>query len=446
MAVPVQSRPLVARARWLIRLRWLAIFGVIAAAVCARRIFGVGIRLDAICYVAAVMILYNYAFLFALKRIEMVRGDETNGIVKLLIDIQIALDLVALTGLLHFSGGIENPFVLYFVFHMVIASILLSVRESYLHATLAISLFCLLVLLEARGILPHYCLRGEGSGHLRSDGVYIFGSLFAFGTTLYLVVYMTSFITLRLRQQEQAYREANIQLEQKDRVKDEYVERVTHDIKGHLAAIQSCLAVLTDKLVGPLNERQSEFLNRAHGRTRTLTTFVKTLLRLTQMRLSDNLEEDVFVLKDAIGNAIESVVARAADKSIELKLDIESSSGAIFGNQFSIEEMLTNLLLNSIKYTPDSGSIEVNLMEQGSNLLVEISDTGIGIPESEIGKVFDEFYRASNAKEVDRDGTGLGLSIVKQIVERHGGRISVASTEGEGSTFKMVLPMAEQGR
>ena len=440
MVLSVQNRPLVARAYWLIRLRWLAVLGVIAAATIAGRIFNVPVKLKEIFLIAAAIALYNIAFLFAAKYIEKTQDGKPNRIIKFLIDTQIAMDMITLTTLLHYSGGIENPFVLYFVFHMVIASILLSAKESYLHATFAISVFSFMVLLEFKGIIPHHCLKIQGNGHLREDGLYISGSLFAFATTLYLVVYMTNFITSRLRQQEQAYREANIQLKHKDRVKDEYVERVTHDIKGHLAAIQSCLGVLADNMVGPLSERQREFVNRAHNRTKKLSLFVKTLLKLTQLRLSERLEKDAFLLSDPVCSAIESVQARARDKSVNLDSNIQATGGRISGNRFSIEEMIANLLLNAIKYTPANGTVRINLTDRNDKLLIEIADTGIGIPISEIDSVFDEFFRATNARESEPDGTGLGLSIVKQIVERHGGTIWVESTQGRGATFKLLLP------
>ena len=102
--------------------------------------------------------------------------------------------------------------------------------------------------------------------------------------------------------------------------------------------------------------------------------------------------------------------------------------------------MITNLLLNAIKYTPENGTVNVNAGEQGDSILVEVIDSGIGIPEDEVDKVFDEFFRASNAKAVEKDGTGLGLSIVKQIVERHGGQIGVESKENEGTRFWFTLP------
>jgi signal transduction histidine kinase len=101
--------------------------------------------------------------------------------------------------------------------------------------------------------------------------------------------------------------------------------------------------------------------------------------------------------------------------------------------------MLTNLVLNSIKYTPERGTVEIHATSNGEGILVEVADTGIGIPKEEQKRIFDEFYRASNARNIERDGTGLGLSIVKHIVNRHGGKIEVESKNGCGTKFRLTL-------
>jgi signal transduction histidine kinase len=250
-----------------------------------------------------------------------------------------------------------------------------------------------------------------------------------------------------LKKQEQAARqanvqlkEANLQLKEKDRIKDEYVARVTHDIKGHLAAIQSCLYIAADASSGTLNEKQSDFLSRSRNRTMQLTNFVKELLNLTQMRLSGKLQVVPFSLPDTISKALASVGTNAADKSITVTSNVDPSLGQIVGDEFSINEMVSNLLLNAVKYTPEGKSVHLEAKSQDDSVHIEISDTGIGIPENELGNVFEEFFRASNAKKREKDGTGLGLSIVKQIIERHGGNISVQSKEGEGTKFSVVLP------
>jgi signal transduction histidine kinase len=436
--VPENNR-LYKRAHWLITLRWIAIVCVIFGTYICDRILSIELQTSALYSIAILLAMYNVAMLLLLNRLNKGEKELTCREVKRIINFQISADLLLLTALLHFSGGIENPFVFYFTFHMIIASILLSLRESYLQATFAVLLFGLLILFEYLQIIPHHCLKGFVSNCLHREGPYIVGTFFVFATALFLAVYMASYIAVRLRQAEQAYKQANILLEEKDRIKDEYVLRVTHDIKGHLATVQSCLSVIVNGIVGKLNAQQTDLISRAHKRTINLTNFVRRLLQLTQMRLSNKLEMESFSLNNTLDIVVETVKTKAEDKSITLKSNVEPSVDRIFGNQFSIEEMLTNLVLNSIKYTPESGTVEINATNNGEGVLVEVADTGIGIPEEEQKQIFDEFYRASNARNIERDGTGLGLSIVKHIMNRHGGKIEVESKNGCGTKFRLTL-------
>jgi signal transduction histidine kinase/pSer/pThr/pTyr-binding forkhead associated (FHA) protein len=245
---------------------------------------------------------------------------------------------------------------------------------------------------------------------------------------------------IELQKQEKALREANIKLKEKDRIKDEYVSRVTHDIKGHLAAIQSCLYIASDESSGTLNEKQSNFMQRATKRTSQLTTFVKELLNLTQIRLSGRMEMEAFSLPDTMSKALAGIANRAKEKSITVTSNIEPSVGQIIGNEFSINEMITNLLFNAVKYTPENKTVHLDAKCNGDHVQIDIIDTGIGIPAEDIANVFDEFFRAGNARKNEKDGTGLGLSIVKQIIEQHGGEISVESQEGQGTKFTVIMP------
>lgn len=248
---------------------------------------------------------------------------------------------------------------------------------------------------------------------------------------------------IELERKERALREANAQLKEKDRIKDEYVARVTHDIKGHLAAITSCLYVAGAESSGPLNDMQAEFLERAGRRTAQLTDFVKELLNLTRMRLSGHVRKERFSLKETLEKALGAVARRAEDKSIAVTSSVDPAIDRITGDEFSINEMITNLLFNAVKYTPEGNTVRLEAVSRDDHVRLDITDTGIGIPADELGSVFDEFFRATNARKSEKDGTGLGLSLVQQIVERHGGTISVRSEEGRGSTFTVLLPVGD---
>lgn len=436
MSSPVQDDSLTQRAHWLIRLRWLAALSVAGSTFVCARVFHITLQVGPLYGIALLLLVYNAALFSLLQRLAAGPGERG---VKRLIDFQIAADLVILTALLHFSGGVENPLAFFFIFHMIIASILLSVWESYLQATLAVLLFGTLAALEYGGVISHHCLTGFVEHCQYQHGAYVLGTFFVFAVSLYLVVYMASYIAVRLRRAEHARIEANEQLRAKDRMKDEYVARLTHDIKGHLAAIQTCLAVV---LPGPLNEQMADFVNRAYRRTQKLTAFVRMLLQLTKMRLNGKLDMDVFSLSDAAHSAVEIVGQRARDKGVHIACRLEPASEPVLAERNSIEETIVHLLRNAIRYTPAQGTISIDARTEGDSVLLEVSDTGIGIPSAELPRVFDEFYRASNARKVEREGTGLGLSLAKQVIELHDGSISVSSTEGSGTTFRIVLPRA----
>jgi signal transduction histidine kinase len=250
---------------------------------------------------------------------------------------------------------------------------------------------------------------------------------------------MASYIAVRLRRAEGAQKRANELLREKDRIKDEYVAHVSHDIKGHLAAIQSCLNVAVTE---PLQGQAAEFVDRAYRRTRTLTSFVRMLLRLTQLKLDGNSEREQFSVSEAIQEALESVRFAAREKSLQLECSLGPAEAVVSGSEFSFREAITNLLLNAVKYTPDQGAVSIGTQLREQSVVIEISDTGIGIPKDEQARIFNEFYRASNAIKMDAHGDGLGLALVKEVVELHGGTIELSSNLGCGTTFRIVLPLA----
>ncbi|OHB67209.1 MAG: hypothetical protein A2Y76_08550 [Planctomycetes bacterium RBG_13_60_9] len=348
--------------------------------------------------------------------------------------------MLILATILHFSGGIENPFFLFFAFHMMIASTLRSRRQSYLQATLAVLLFGGLVVLEAAGVLTHYGLEGFAGQGLYRDWRFVFGTLFVLTVTLYLLVYMTISIAEQLRKQQESYEVANAQLEEKDRLKNEYVLRLTHDIKGHLAAVQSCLEIVFDEMVGPLNEKQKDLVERAYRRASKCMAFIAALLKLTRMKLTGRLEMERFSLRNCIFNSLASVQNTAQSKLILVSHQIDPAVDEVFGEAVLIEETLTNVLFNAVKYTPNGGRVCMEVTRDDTFIEVRITDTGIGVSEADLPHIFEEFYRADNARAIERDGTGLGLAFAKQVVERHGGRIWAQNNPDAGATFIFTLP------
>ncbi len=131
-------------------------------------------------------------------------------------------------------------------------------------------------------------------------------------------------------------------------------------------------------------------------------------------------------------------------RHLNLQIDLPSSPVMFWGNDDEMELLFSNLIGNSVRYTPLGGSISVKMVKENLQVRTEVSDTGIGIATEDLSKIFDEFYRARNAKKMAKSGTGLGLAIAKRIVEACGGRITVKSTPGCGTTFTCYLPVDEE--
>jgi signal transduction histidine kinase len=436
----LKSTSLIQRAAWLIKLRWVAIAALVATTFVASRLLHVSLPVSALYLTAAVLLVYNFVLYDLLRYWTWAGREPSPRKIGGLLTWQISADLLILATILHFSGGLENPFLFFFAFHMMIASILRSRRQSYLQATLAVLLFGGLVVLEAAGVLSHYGLAGFAGHQLYQDWRFVFGTLLVFTVTLYLLVYLTTSMGEQLRREQESYEQANTQLQSKDRLKNEYVLRLTHDIKGHLAAVESCLEVVFSEMVGPLNEKQKDLVERAYRRASKCLAFITALLKLTRMKLTGRLEMEPFSLRTCIFNSLASVQNKAQSKSITVGHQIDPAVDEAYGEAVLIEETLTNLLFNAVKYTPDGGRVWLAVRHNGDSIHVSIADTGIGIPETALVHVFEEFYRADNARAVERDGTGLGLAFARQVVERHGGRVSVRNNPDAGATFSFTLP------
>ena len=423
---------------WLVRLRWLAIIGIIIATKFSASILNITIQESPLYSLALLLFIFNVFSYFSIRYIT--RNREPVRIIngKTILYFQIYSDLLILTCLLHFSGGVDNPFIIYYIFHMIISSILLTPRECYIITSFTLICIGALAFLEYWGILPHYNLEGFYTHSFYQNRIYLIGTGFIFITTSYMVVYMTTSISSRLRKQEEAYRLANIELENKDTIKNEYVLRLTHDIKGHIAAIQN---ILQASLVVKSDEEKRDFVNQAYKRTRNLMNFVKDLLTLTSLRLQNKLEMNEFSIEESVNRVVQDLQAGYTEKKISIHTNIPDTIDMIYGNQLSIEEAMNNLISNAIKYSPEGSVIDINAERFKDTFKVEIVDRGIGIPKNEQKLIFNEFYRASNVARIEKGSSGFGLSLVKQIVDKHQGKISIESDVDMGTKVIILLPL-----
>lgn len=432
---------LFSRLRWFITLRWLAAAGVFFVIIFASSVLKCKLPYFKLSVSALLILACNSLFLLYQRSLSRKEPQDIFRSSRRFANVQISMDLLFLAVLIHFSGGIENPFMFYFIFHMILASVLLSVRESYLQATLAVLLFTLLAGFEYFKVIPHYCLGSFIGTDLSANGGYLLGVMFVFTTTVYLSVYMTTSISRKLRIRSRELIMANQKLLEHDRLKNEYVYRVTHDIKAHLSAIGSCLEPVIEGITGQINERQKDLIERAKNRTDKLLFFVRALLKITQIRLAKDWPKKKISIEDILKRSIETTDTKAKDKDITVEVEAPPGLKKIAANEISIEEVFVDLIMNSLKYTPKGGRVNIRIKDMGDYLQVEIQDTGIGISKEDLPRLFEEFFRGQNAIDIEREGTGLGLSIVKQIIERHGGRVWAQSEGlGRGTTLAFTLP------
>jgi two-component system NtrC family sensor kinase len=230
-------------------------------------------------------------------------------------------------------------------------------------------------------------------------------------------------------------------LKELDRIKSEFISIVSHDLRTPLTTIRGYIELLPR--VGPLNDMQQEFVQRIERGTVNIVDLISDLLDVSRIEAGLDREMEPTELHTAVRDA-----AAALQPSAEIKrqaLHVEAPDmPPVLGNGRRLEQAITNLISNAIKYTPEGGRIDVTLREDDAFLAVEVRDNGIGISPEDQARIFDKFFRVDSDATQSIGGTGLGLSIVKTIVEKHKGRVWVDSEIGRGSAFSMLLPKYEQ--
>lgn len=215
----------------------------------------------------------------------------------------------------------------------------------------------------------------------------------------------------------------------------------SHDLKAPLAAVQSYLQVILGGFVGELNEKQKEMLSRSCVRIAEFIEMIDNILDVSRFEVGA-VEMKELSLPEVVRDSVEILRPLAEEKKLNLALDLPQEMPKIKGSATRLKQVITNLVGNAVKFTPSPGEISVKLEEDDGYLRVEVTDTGVGISNEELPRIFDEFYRGV-AGDTEAKGTGLGLSISKKIIEAHGGRIwaeSPCPETGSGSKFIFTLP------
>ena len=233
---------------------------------------------------------------------------------------------------------------------------------------------------------------------------------------------------------------AKEELERLDQFKTTFTLMVAHELRAPVHALQSFLLSLLKGYIPP--DQQQTILQRAIERSQELLDLVDDLLNLAAAK--EELappKRKVLSLADALEKVVPLLQAQAEEKGMTFTVEVRHRP-LVEANPGQMGQLWTNLISNAVKYTPAGGRVTVTLEEENGWAVGTVEDTGIGIAPENQAKIFEEFYRTPQAKEMERRGTGLGLPLVKRIVEGHGGTIEVESALGQGSRFVFRLPLA----
>lgn len=219
--------------------------------------------------------------------------------------------------------------------------------------------------------------------------------------------------------------------------------KLAHEQRSPLAAIQNALDMLLQGYAANDPTLQGEMLSLARERAATMLERVNDFLRLGAVRHAE-IERKVepVPLLDVLRRLAPEKRIQARWRAVDLHLDVPDSLPSVTATYEDMEHLLSNLINNAIKYTSPGGKVTVSLKEQDGSVVGAVEDTGIGISPEDLPRIFDEFYRAESAKDMDAHGTGLGLAIVKQVADLYGGRLHVESEPGRGSKFTFIFPTA----
>jgi signal transduction histidine kinase len=434
---------------WFGRLRWLAAVGLASASFLGPRL-GLPAAWPSLFVIASFVGCYNLVFQRMLKARKS-HGEPYMSLRAIAIS-EMVMDLASLMVTAHFTGGLHSPLLAFFAFHMAIGTIMIATRIMFVLAAATSVGALAFYLLQSQGILRAHPI-DPGGAHGASGAL----NLLSLVVAMFGIVYLTDSVTSRFKQRNIEIYETTKKLgertgelqyllgevERLEQRKSHYMRISAHQLRSPLGTVRTSLQVLTEGFVEPASERGRKLLLGAVERVDGLLAIVNDLLDLAKIREGRGKAPWVreVNVNQLLADLFDSMDPYAEERKVKMVPDFEGVAVLAWGIPPDLVYAFENLMHNGLKYSEAGGTLSVSLRTSSTAVVVRVTDDGIGIPADLVDQVFLEFVRAPNAKRHAPEGTGLGLPIVKEVIEAHGGRISAASKEGEGTTFTVTLPL-----
>lgn len=364
--------------------------------------------------------------------------------------VQICFDFVSLMIFIYFTGGVDTPLYSLFIFHVIIGSLFLPGRIITLLISLTLMITSIGAYFEFLGYIPHNYILNIKQITLFKEPAYLIVFFGTFSTLLYVSIYLTNSIARELYTRERDLTSALKKLEEAERTKSQYVMTVVHDLKTPIAAAVTYLNMILSGALGSLNENLKRSLERSKVRLDQAVDAINDILQISKIKVDDestNIEDlDLLQVLDEIYNEMK-VLIQSKNQNFEIINEIKDSCFIKFDARL-LKLVLSNLISNAYKYTPQNGIIKAIISKTKDYIVLKIADTGIGIPDELRNKIFLEFYRTPLSKKEGVEGTGLGLSLVKHILDKLNCKIEVISPSSistsdqyPGSEFIIYFPL-----
>lgn len=432
--------------------RFLVVAGIVGGAFFAKYVVGID-ELDVadLMKAAALLAVYDGVVFWFVCRYR--DHDITGAGRRILIGLMhgtIVLDFLFLTLALWLIGGAKSPFLTFYLFHVILAGILLSRLSTLAHALFGYLLLAGLVVGEWKGIIPRIYPAGAVVGGADLDGRYVLTVLVVYGMLFALTSLMLTGLMRLLRKGERELRSANAKLEQLSEMRRDFLHIALHNLKSPLSAVTQYLFALDVRLKGSISDEETQWIERCKVRLKDLSDFVGELQILALLE-TEGIEREAGTVD--LRAVLTSVSAQNQDlaqmRDQTFTVELPDDLPHVHGIDRLLREAVVNFLVNAFKYTPQGGTIVLRGVRRGDIVRVEVQDNGIGISPEDQQRVFNEFVRIEKMDErIDKKmpSTGLGLSIVRRVAEILGGSVGVVSEPGKGSTFYMDLPVAKPAR